>query len=116
MKQRKIKAGYETANYFHEKVGTSGSTLGRETTEGVIWFPNCDVLITSGNSPRLHGNSCYRRLALRATRLPGSAYPRVAALLAGHALLGFILHVDGSAIPLRQAGICELHYGLALAE
>jgi len=27
--------GYETANCFYEKVGTSGSTLGRETTEGV---------------------------------------------------------------------------------
>ena len=30
--------GYATANCFHEKVGTSGSTLGRETTEQVILF------------------------------------------------------------------------------
>ena len=27
--------GYETANCFYEKVGASGSNLGRETTEGV---------------------------------------------------------------------------------
>jgi len=27
--------GYDTANCFYEKVGTSGSTLGRETTEDV---------------------------------------------------------------------------------
>jgi type I restriction enzyme, R subunit len=31
--------GYETANCFHEKVGTSGSSLGRETTEEVILVP-----------------------------------------------------------------------------
>ena len=31
--------GYETANCFHEKFGTSGSTLGRETTEEVILVP-----------------------------------------------------------------------------
>ena len=31
--------GYETANCFYEKVGTSDSTLGRETTEGVILVP-----------------------------------------------------------------------------
>lgn len=31
--------GYETANCFHEKTGTSGSTLGRETTEEVILVP-----------------------------------------------------------------------------
>ena len=31
--------GYETANCFHEKVGTSGSTLGRQTTEEVILVP-----------------------------------------------------------------------------
>lgn len=31
--------GYETANCFYEKVGTSGSTLGRETTEEVILVP-----------------------------------------------------------------------------
>lgn len=30
--------GYETANCFYEKVGSSGSTLGRETTEQVILF------------------------------------------------------------------------------
>ncbi len=28
--------GYETANCFYEKVGTSSSTLGRETTEDGI--------------------------------------------------------------------------------
>ncbi|TWU29647.1 type I restriction endonuclease subunit R [Bythopirellula polymerisocia] len=31
--------GYETANCFHEKFGTSGSALGRETTEEVILVP-----------------------------------------------------------------------------
>jgi len=31
--------GYDTANCFYEKVGTSGSTLGRETTEEVILLP-----------------------------------------------------------------------------
>jgi len=31
--------GYETANCFYEKVGGSGSTLGRETTEEVILVP-----------------------------------------------------------------------------
>lgn len=31
--------GYETASCFHEKVGGSGSTLGRETTEEVILVP-----------------------------------------------------------------------------
>ena len=30
--------GYETANCFYEKVGSRGSTLGRETTEQVILF------------------------------------------------------------------------------
>jgi type I restriction enzyme, R subunit len=30
---------YETANCFYEKVGTSGSTLGRETTAEVILVP-----------------------------------------------------------------------------
>ncbi len=31
--------GYETANCFSEKIGTSDSTLGRETTEDVILVP-----------------------------------------------------------------------------
>ena len=31
--------GYDIANCFHEKTGTSGSTLGRETTEEVILVP-----------------------------------------------------------------------------
>lgn len=31
--------GYETANCWHETVGTSGSTLGRETTEDVVLVP-----------------------------------------------------------------------------
>jgi len=31
--------GYETANCFYEKVGTSDSTLGRETTEQVVLVP-----------------------------------------------------------------------------
>lgn len=31
--------GYETANCWHEKVGTSGATLGRETTEDVVLVP-----------------------------------------------------------------------------
>ena len=30
---------YETANCFYEKIGTSGSTLGRETTAEVILLP-----------------------------------------------------------------------------
>ena len=31
--------GYDTANCFYEKVGTSDSTLGRETTEQVVLVP-----------------------------------------------------------------------------
>ena len=31
--------GYDTANCFYEKVGTSDSTLGRETTEEVVLVP-----------------------------------------------------------------------------
>ncbi|MEZ6110154.1 MAG: type I restriction endonuclease [Pirellulaceae bacterium] len=31
--------GYETANCWHETVGTSGATLGRETTEDVVLVP-----------------------------------------------------------------------------
>jgi type I restriction enzyme R subunit len=31
--------GYETANCFYERVGNSGSTLGRETTEDVVLVP-----------------------------------------------------------------------------
>lgn len=30
--------GYETANCFNERLGSDGSTLGRETTEQVILF------------------------------------------------------------------------------
>ncbi len=35
-----VELGYETANCFYEKVGTSDSTLGRETTEQVVLVPN----------------------------------------------------------------------------
>ena len=48
--------GYDTANCFSEKVGLSGSTLGRETTEQVILTPKLRSALKKLN-PDLHGEA-----------------------------------------------------------
>jgi len=48
--------GYDTANCFYEKVGTSGSTLGRETTEEVILVPKLRSALEKLN-PELDGEA-----------------------------------------------------------
>lgn len=48
--------GYATANCFHEKVGTSGSTFGRETTEQVILFAKLRAALHKLN-PDLDNNA-----------------------------------------------------------
>jgi len=48
--------GYETANCFYEKVGTSGSTLGRETTEDVVLVPKLRSALQRLN-PGLDGDA-----------------------------------------------------------
>ncbi len=50
------KLGYETANCFYERVGTNGSTLGRETTEQVILFTKLRVALLKLN-PDLDRNA-----------------------------------------------------------
>ena len=47
---------YATANCFYEKVGTSGSTLGRETTEEVILIPKLRSALEKLN-PKLDGEA-----------------------------------------------------------
>ena len=55
--------GYETANCFYEKTGTSDSTLGRETTEEVVLVPklraalaklNLDLAGVNGNGEAIN--------------------------------------------------------------
>ena len=48
--------GFETANCFHEKVGTSDSTLGRETTEQVVLVPKLRAALGKLN-PDLDGEA-----------------------------------------------------------
>ena len=48
--------GYETANCFYEKTGTSDSTLGRETTEDVILVPKLRSALQRLN-PALDGDA-----------------------------------------------------------
>jgi type I restriction enzyme R subunit len=48
--------GYDTANCFYEKVGTSDSTLGRETTEEVVLVPKLRAALKKLN-PDLAGKN-----------------------------------------------------------
>ena len=48
--------GYETGNCFYERVGSSGSTLGRETTEQVILFAKLRAALLNLN-PSLDNNA-----------------------------------------------------------
>src|SRR5689334_14944793 len=43
------KLGYGTANCFYEKVGTTNSTLGRETTADVVLVPKLEAALNKLN-------------------------------------------------------------------